>query len=302
MTSSLNLADVEAFIAVADMRSIAKASARLHLSQPAITRRLQNLEDQLGVKLFDRDSRPMVLTPEGQEAHKHAKTLLASAAELQAAITPGKRMAGDFRLGFSTALGDTLSGAPLDALRGEFPRLHLSVASDESVDLISRIQKRELDAAVILLPEGYNLPSGITGEMLRTDTIAVAVPKGFRFPRGGGLAELAEQSWIVNPPGCSGRRALQSAFDKAGLRLNIALETAGAGLQLALIEGGRGIGAFLISVVKASRFCNSISIIRPADFHPRLSIWTAYHPNSERLKQPIRALSEALKNRTGASG
>ena len=72
------------------------------------------------MKLFDRDSLPMVLTPEGQEAHKPAKTLLASAAELQAAITPGKRMAGDFRLGFSTALGDTLLGAPLDALRGSF--------------------------------------------------------------------------------------------------------------------------------------------------------------------------------------
>jgi DNA-binding transcriptional LysR family regulator len=304
MTCSLNIADIEAFIAVADMRSIAKASARLHLSQPAITRRLQNLEDQLGVKLFDRDSRPMVLTPEGQQAYKHAKTVLASTAELQAAITPGNRMAGDFRLGFSTALGDTLLGAPLDALRREFPRLHLSVASDESTGLISRIKKRELDAAVILLPEGYNLPSGIAGEMLRTDTIAVAVPRGFRFPRGGRLEELADQSWIVNPPGCGGRRALQSAFDKAGLRLrlNIILETSGTGLQLALIEGGRGIGAFLASVVKASTFRNSINIIRPADFHPRLSIWTAYHPHSERLKQPIRALSEALKNRAGVSG
>jgi DNA-binding transcriptional LysR family regulator len=301
MTSSLNIADIEALIAVADMRSIAKASARLHLSQPAITRRLQNLEDQLGVKLFDRDSRPMVLTPEGQEAYKRAKTVLASTAELQAAITPGKRMAGDFRLGFSTALGDTLLRAPLDALRREFPRLHLSVASDESPDLISRIQKRELDAAVILLPEGYNLPSGIAGEMLRTETIAVAAPREIRFPRGGGLAELADQSWIVNPPGCSGRRALQSAFDKAGLRLNILLEMSGTGLQLALIEGGRGIGAFLLSVVKAPSFRKSVSIIRPADFHPRLSIWTAYHPNSERLKQPIRALGEALKNRNGVS-
>lgn len=142
------------------MRSIAKASARLHLSQPAITRRLQNLEDQLGVKLFDRDSRPMVLTPDGQQAYKHAKTVLASTAELQAAITPGKQMAGDFRLGFSTALGDTLLGAPLDALRREFPRLHLSVASDESTGLISRIKKRELDSAVILLPEGYILQTG----------------------------------------------------------------------------------------------------------------------------------------------
>jgi DNA-binding transcriptional LysR family regulator len=301
MTSSLNIADIEAFTAVADMRSIAKASARLHLSQSAITRRLQNLEDQLGVKLFDRDSRPMVLTPEGQEAYKHAMTVLASTAELQAAITPGKRMAGDFRLGFSISLGDTLLGAPLDALRKEFPRLHLSVASDESPALVSRIRKRELDAVVILLPEGHNLPNGIAGEMMRTDTIAVVVPRGFRFPRGGGLAELADQSWIVNPPGCNGRRALQAAFDKAGLRLNIALETSGTGLQLALIERGRGIGAFLSSVVKASSFRNSISIIRPADFHTRLSIWTAYHPDSERLKQPIRTLSEALKNRAGVS-
>lgn len=57
-------------------------------------------------------------------------------------------MAGDFRSGFSIALGDTLLGASLDTLRREFPRLHLSVASDESESLISRIQKRELDAAV----------------------------------------------------------------------------------------------------------------------------------------------------------
>ena len=146
------------------------------------------------------------------------------------------------------------------------------------------------------------MPTGIAGEMLRTETIVVVVPRGFRFPRVGGLAELADQSWIVNPPGCNGRRALQGAFDKAGLRLNIALETSGTGLQFALIEGGRGIGAFLSSVVKASNFRNSISIIRPADFHPRLSIWTAYHPNSPRLTQPIRALSEALKNRDGVSG
>lgn len=102
----------------------------------------------------------MVLTPDGQQAYKHAKTVVASTAELQAAITPGKQMAGDFRLGFSTALGDTLLGAPLDALRREFPRLHLSVASDESTGLISRIKKRELDSAVILLPEGYILQTG----------------------------------------------------------------------------------------------------------------------------------------------
>jgi DNA-binding transcriptional LysR family regulator len=296
MISPLNIADIEAFTVVAEMKSISRASARLHLSQSAITRRVQNLENKLGVKLFDRDSRPMILTPEGQDVYRHAKNVLASTSELQAAITPGDRMAGDFRLGCSTSLGDTLLGRPLDTLRREFPRLRLAVVCDESPGLISRLRKLELDVAIILLPDGNSLPSGITGEMLWTDSIAVAVPKSFRFRRGAGLSELSEYPWIVNPLGCSGRRALQSAFDKAGLQLDIALETSGTGLQLTLIESGRGLGVFLPFVVKASRFRGSIRMIQPSDFEARISMWIAYHPNSERLKQPIRALRGALGN------
>jgi DNA-binding transcriptional LysR family regulator len=153
MGSSLNIADIEAFAVVAEMRSIAKASAGLHLSQPAITRRLQNLENQLGVRLFDRDSRPMVLTPEGQEAYKHAKNVLASASELQTAVIPGKKLTGGFRLGFSTQFAE-------------------------------RDHRRNAKS---------------------TDPVAVVAPKGFRFRRGEGLAELSKHPWIVNPPGCSGR-------------------------------------------------------------------------------------------------
>jgi DNA-binding transcriptional LysR family regulator len=104
MIPSLNIADIEAFTAVAGSQSLSKASARLHLSQSPITRRVQNLEDQLGARLFDRDSRPMILTPEGQEAYKHAKSVLASTSELQAAITPRDKIQGTFRLGCSTSL------------------------------------------------------------------------------------------------------------------------------------------------------------------------------------------------------
>jgi DNA-binding transcriptional LysR family regulator len=301
MIPSLNIADIGAFTAVAEMKSIAKASARLHLSQSAITRRVQNLEDQLGVRLFDRDSRPMILTPEGQEAYKHAKNVLASTSELQAAITPSDKIEGAFRLGCSTSLGDTLLNFPLDTLRSQFPKLRLSVVCDESPGLVSRLRKRELDVVIILLPYGNSLPSGITGEMLCTDSIAVVVPKGFRFRRGAGLAELAEHPWIVNPLGCSSRQAIQNAFDKAGLQLDIVLETSGTGLQMTLIEGGRGLGVFLPFVVKASRFRGSIHLIRPSDFQARISMWIAYHPNSERLKQPIRTLRDSLTRREFAT-
>lgn len=295
----MNLADIEAFIAVVETKSIAKASNRLHLSQPAITRRLQSLESHLGLPLFDRDSRPMALTPEGQEAYGHAKAVLASAEQLRAAVTPGKRLCGDFRVGFSTSLGDSILEAPLDKLRHEFPKLRLHAMGEESAALIARIRRRELDAAVILLPEGHSLPTGIEGQLLRTDRIVFAVPKQRRLRQRVGLAELAGEPWIVNPPGCSGRQALQAACDKAGLVLNIMLETSGTGVQLALIESGRGIGAFLPYVLKRSKWSTALRTIQPKDFDARISLWVVHHTGSHQFARPVEALREALKRPTG---
>lgn len=296
--NSMNFADIEAFVAVAETRSIAKASSRLHLSQSAITRRLQSLESHLGVQVFDRDSRPMALTSEGQEAYGHAKAVLASANELRASVTPGRRLTGDFRVGFSTSLGDSILEAPLDRLRSEFPKLRLHAIGEESIVLIARIRRRELDAAVILFPEGHSLPSGITGQLLRTDRLVFVVAKQRRLPQRVGLAELANEPWIVNPPECSGRQALQAACDKAGLVLNVVLETSGTGVQLALIEGGRGIGAFMPYVLKKSKLSKTLRTIQPQDFDARISLWVVHHAGSHHFSRPIELLREALKRPT----
>lgn len=184
----------------------------------------------------------MALTSEGQEAYRHAKAVLASANELRASVTTGKRLSGDFRVGFSTSLGDSILEAPLDKLRNEFPKLRLHAIGEESAGLVARIRRRKLDAAVILLPEGHSVPSGLEGQMLRTDRIVLVVPKQRQLPQRVGLAELANEPWIVNPPGCSGRQALQAACDKAGLILNIMLEASGTGVQLALANPKSRLG------------------------------------------------------------
>jgi DNA-binding transcriptional LysR family regulator len=99
----------------------------------------------------------MALTSEGQEAYGHAKAVMARANELRASVTPGKRLSGDFEVAFSTSLEDSILESPLDELRNEFPKLRLHAIGEESAGLIARIRRRELDAAVILLPEGHSL-------------------------------------------------------------------------------------------------------------------------------------------------
>jgi DNA-binding transcriptional LysR family regulator len=67
----MNIHDLEAFVAVVETGSIVGASARLNLTQPGVTRRIQNLEERLGTALLDRQSKPLKPTSSGREAYEH---------------------------------------------------------------------------------------------------------------------------------------------------------------------------------------------------------------------------------------
>lgn len=81
----MNLIDLEAFVAVVDHGSVVAASAILHLTQSAVTRRIQNLEDSLGVQLLDRQNRPLQPTRAGRETYEFAKPVLSSVRDLKSA-------------------------------------------------------------------------------------------------------------------------------------------------------------------------------------------------------------------------
>ena len=76
MSMNFDLGDLRAFIAVAELASFRAASETIHLSQPALSRRIDKLEDALGVRLFDRDTRNVELTAVGRDFARKARSLL----------------------------------------------------------------------------------------------------------------------------------------------------------------------------------------------------------------------------------
>ena len=80
----MSLSQLEYFIAVAEEGNLTRAAARLHISQPPLTRQIRNLEQELGVELFERTPRGVRLLPAGQTMFEHAKTILA---QVDAAVT-----------------------------------------------------------------------------------------------------------------------------------------------------------------------------------------------------------------------
>ena len=88
----MNLIDLEAFVSVVDHGSVVAAAAGLHLTQSAVTRRIQNLEDVLGMPLLDRKTRPLQPTRAGQETYEFAKPVLSSVNDLKGAWGPRSRV------------------------------------------------------------------------------------------------------------------------------------------------------------------------------------------------------------------
>src|SRR5271169_6557032 len=148
----MNLIDLEAFVSVVDHGSVVAAAAGLHLTQSAVTRRIQNLEDMLGTPLLDRRMRPLQPTRAGQETYEFAKPVLSSVNDLKTGIMQGGEPSGDFRFGMSRSLGDLAIGSPIRHLRVGFPKVRIQGFVQWSGVLLERLANRTLDCAVVLLP------------------------------------------------------------------------------------------------------------------------------------------------------
>jgi len=290
----MNLIDLEAFVAVVDHGSIVAASAVLHLTQSAVTRRIQNLEDSLGVPLLDRQNRPLQPTRAGRETYEFAKPVLSSVSDLKSAIVHNGEPAGDFRFGVSRSLGDLALTHSVGHLRAGYPRLRLQAFAQWSHALTERLVNRTLDAAVVLLPEESAPPGSVDGERLGTETFSVVAAKSNQLPLSPRLKDIAPGPWILNPHGCGPRSMLESALQRQGLPLTIAVEAEGNDLQLSLVAQNVGFAIVMPHVYDSSPFRKQLRTIKVKDFAPQLSVWALHSKHIGHLVPVVRCLKDSI--------
>src|SRR5580704_12060724 len=269
----MNLIDLEAFVSVVDNGSVVAAAAGLHLTQSAVTRRIQNLEDALGSPLLDRKTRPLQPTRAEQETYAFAKPVLSSVNDLKAGIMDGGEPSGDFRFGMSRSLGDLAIGSPIRRLRTDLPKVRIQAFVQWSGVLLERLATRALDCAVVLLPEGSTPPSSMVSECIGAVPFTIVAAKATRLSQPATLEELATNAWILNPYGCSVRQLLESAFRQRGLPFVSAVEAEGYELQLSLISDGVGLGLMMPQVFYSSALRGRIKLVKAKDFSPMQNIW-----------------------------
>lgn len=153
----MNLRDLAYLVAVADHRHFVRAAEASNVSQPTLSGQIRKLEDQLGVILFERDSRNVAPTPAGEAIVAEARAALAHAEAIRdIARAHRDPLAGRFRVGVIASLGPFLVPELLVRLERDAPRLEIVFVEDLTVPLLAALRARELDAALIATPPDGN--------------------------------------------------------------------------------------------------------------------------------------------------
>lgn len=232
------------FRTVADKLNFRQAAESLYLSQPAITLQIKALEDELGVKLFDRSGNRIALTEAGKTLLAHARRIAALTMAAQAEI--GK-LKGEERGELSIGASTTIAQYVLPRLLGDFtktnPAIRISVLGANTARIVDGV----LDATLALgLIEGPSLRRDLKVERFLADQIAVIAPSHHEWVGHViGADRFSQEKLILREDGSGTRRVVEAALRRAGLRLkrtNISMVLDSTEAIKSAVEAGLGIG------------------------------------------------------------
>ncbi|NML16432.1 LysR family transcriptional regulator [Azohydromonas caseinilytica] len=286
--------DLRAFDAVVRHGSISLAARELGLTQPATTRRIQNLEESLGVQLLDRSIKPPKPSTLGLRVHAQTRAALREIDALRDLVTTDAMPTGRLRLGLTHSMGASSLVELLQDMRTRFPEVQLQVATDWSARLVEAVQQGRLDAAAVFMPPSKLWPDTLSAQRLASTEVLVVAAKG-RFARTSvRLKDVFDAGWILNPDGCGFRAALQRALSEQGLPFQLSLETHGSELQLGLVAAGLGLGFVSRPALQASRHAEALDVMTLRDFSLALDVWLVSPTSQGNLQRAIEHFGAAL--------
>jgi DNA-binding transcriptional LysR family regulator len=259
----MDLRHVRTFVTVAELGTVSKAALHLRVAQPALSRQISDLEEELGLKLFDRVGRRLLLTGEGEQLLSDCRGLLNYATGV------GER-AQDLRRGDVGVLKVAATPLHIEGVFSQFlhryaeryPNVQVKVAEGSGLEILAMLERGEIHLGQ-MLPHGVRLDDGRFGsQALEPAELLAACHPSLTLGSNGKIevARLAPYPLLLLDSGYGLRRAFDAACRLAGLTPNIRLETRSPHTLLALAEAQHGV-AIIASTFRAHRYNLKIASI-----------------------------------------
>ena len=290
-----SIRQLEYFVAVALHLNFREAAASCHVTQPALSTQLQQLEALLGVQLFERDTRRVVATPAGISLAKEAHTILDATDQLlDMARASGKPLTGRLRMGAIPTVAPYLLPLVVQAVRKAFPELVLLLTEDQTDRLVAKLHGGDLD--VLLLALDVDL-LGATEKQLFSDPFVLACPKDHPFATKKVLSEadLFGQTVLLLEDGHCLRSHALPICKTSGMVEYADFRATSLGTLLQMVSSGTGITLIPEMAISQEEQRNPDVIFRPFDEGgPSRRIGLAWRKSSARSRE-FESLGEMIQ-------
>ncbi|MBI4241670.1 MAG: LysR family transcriptional regulator [Candidatus Rokubacteria bacterium] len=293
----LTLRQFEVFLAVARAGSFRRAADTLHLSQPALSQHVRELEEELGARLFDRLGRTVVLTEAGRLLEEHALRLFATldgAREAVGELLGLKR--GSLLIGGSTTPGIYVLPSLMAAFQARYPGIRVALRIANSRVIEERVRANELDLGVV---GGHVLGPGercLTAGLL--DELVLVVPPAHPWAGRGSVRpeQLADERLLMREEGSATRQVTERALQQAGVKFRMAMELDHTEAIKQAVMAGLGVAFVSVHAVKEELTAGRLRVLRLRGLPIRRHFHVIHH-EARALPPAARAFVELLQER-----
>jgi DNA-binding transcriptional LysR family regulator len=293
----MDLTLLRAFVTVASEGNLTRAAARLHVTQPAVSQQLKNLQEALDLTLFSRTSRGLVLTLDGVALLPHAERALHAAAEVQRAAAALRHEVGG-RLKIGTILDPEFLrlGGFLRALVETYPRIETALRHGMSSWVLDSIKTNDLDVGFYIgdpAVDGTRDAERFHVVRLTPYLYRVLAPAGWQERVGKGKRDwvaLSRLPWIWTPPESAHNRLLSRIFDAHGVQPVKVAQVDQEVSMLDLVKSGVGLTLARDSIALAEAHAHALTIVAGVTVPTQLSFVVL----AERREEPTIAAALRL--------
>ena len=292
-----DLQTLRAFVKVAREGSVSRAAAQLHLTQPAVSLKLKQLQSALDLTLFERRPRGLILTTDGQALLPAAERALAACQAFeQSARAMHSTLRGRLRIGTIVDPEFIRLGAFLHRLVAQAPQLETDLRHGMSGTVLNRVRRDELDVGFMLAPPGVGPagPPGIEYVELTHFHYHVIAPAGWESRlENADWKQLAALPWIITPPDSVHHRLLGEVLDPLEVVPNGVAMVDQEACMLDLVRAGVGLSLARDTLAMTERQERGLVIARNLRLPCALTfIW----PMDRREEPAIVAAREVLNS------
>jgi DNA-binding transcriptional LysR family regulator len=249
---TIDLDSLEIFRTVVQEGGIVRAASKLNRVQSNVTTRIKQLEERLGLQLFRRQGRSLVLSPEGELLLSYAQRLFRLADEAENELRTGKPM-GVFRIGSLESTAGSRLAPILSRFHRLYPGVVVELVTGTTCALVQRVTNFEIEAAFVSEP--FTAPGLQTQKVFEEDLVLITakdVPEVTRAP------QLAGATLIAFANGCSYRKRLEEWLGSAGVMPARTLEFGSYQAMIACVAAGTGFALVPRSLLVALRAASDV--------------------------------------------